>query len=50
MFNHSDNPNITWYFTNNNEIEFKATKSILYGQQLTIDYGKKYWNNRKDKI
>ena len=50
MFNHSDEPNVTWYFTKNKEIEFKAIKFILYGQQLTIDYGKKYWKYRKDKI
>lgn len=50
MFNHMDDPNVTWYFTENNDIVFQATKFILYGQQLTINYGKKYWKYRKDKI
>ena len=45
-----DDPNVTWYFTEDNDIVFQATKLILYGQQLTIDYGKKYWKYRKDKI
>tara|TARA_B110000908_G_C10263185_1_gene460983 strand:- start:3723 stop:4130 length:408 start_codon:yes stop_codon:yes gene_type:complete len=49
MFNHSDNPNVIWYFNKDKEIVFKATTLILCGQQLLINYGKKYWQSRNDK-
>ena len=50
MFNHSDNPNIKWDYNKLGDIVFISKKLILPGQQLFIDYGKKYWENRKDKF
>ena len=32
------------------DIIFKSNKLILPRQQLFINYGDKYWENRKDKI
>tara|TARA_B100000768_G_scaffold179917_1_gene198661 strand:+ start:241 stop:633 length:393 start_codon:yes stop_codon:yes gene_type:complete len=50
MFNHSDNPNILWDYNKIGDIVFISNKLILPGQQLFINYGKRYWKNRKDKI
>ena len=50
FINHSDNPNIKWDYNKLGDIVFISKKLILPGQQLFIDYGKKYWENRKDKF
>ena len=50
MFNHSDSPNVHWEYNDFGDIIFTSKKIILPGQQLYIDYGKKYWQNRTDKI
>ena len=47
MFNHSDKPNINWKFTNDNNIKFIANKNINKNTELTINYGKPYWKDRK---
>lgn len=47
MFNHSDEPNIHWKFTNDNNIKFIANKNIDKNTELTINYGKPYWKARK---
>ena len=50
MFNHSDKPNVSWTYDKMGDIIFKSNKLILPRQQLFINYGDKYWENRKDKI
>ena len=50
LFNHSDTPNIRWYFSEDNEISFIANKLILPNEQLTINYGEEYWPTREEKI
>ena len=50
LFNHSDNPNVAWNFDKYDNIVFQAKKIILPGQELLINYGDKYWKDRKDKI
>ena len=47
MFNHSDEPNIHWKFTKDNNIKFTANKNINKNTELTINYGKPYWKARK---
>ena len=47
MFNHSDEPNIHWKFTNDNNIKFIANKNINKNTELTINYGKPYWKARE---
>ncbi len=48
FYNHSFNPNVYGYesvkkqkFTN------KASRDIKKGEELTVNYGKNYWNSRK---
>jgi len=40
VFNHSDDPNLTWWLNLADEsITFRARRDIPAGEQLTIDYG-----------
>jgi hypothetical protein len=46
--NHDDNPNVKFIYvlSGNWHICYVATRDILPGQQITVSYGKAYWNSR----
>ena len=47
LYTHSENPNITFaYNSKNRQMYFIAARSINAGEELTINYGKDYWNER----
>lgn len=47
LYTHSDNPNITFaYNKKNKQMYFIAARTIKAGEELTINYGKDYWNER----
>lgn len=50
IYNHSDTPNMEKnIFWNENFIQYKSTKDIEIGEQLTYSYGEHYWESRKIK-
>ena len=51
MYNHSFEPNIVWYHTEDDRIiEFKAKQDIKKDDELTFDYGPSYKYNRRNFI
>lgn len=47
LYTHSENPNITFaYNSKNRQMYFIAARTINAGEELTINYGKDYWNER----
>lgn len=47
LYTHSETPNITFaYNSKNRQMYFIAARTISAGEELTIDYGKDYWNER----
>lgn len=47
LYKHSETPNITFaYNKQNKQMYFIASKFILAGEELSIDYGKDYWAER----
>lgn len=52
IYNHNDEPNVAWRkpFQGKPFIEFYALKDIKKGEELFINYGKKYWLVRKKKL
>jgi len=47
LYGHSPQPNITFaYNKDNRQMYFIAARTIKAGEQLTIDYGKDYWEER----
>ena len=49
LYNHSYNPNAKYYSPNSNDKSIKifANRTIKPGEEITINYGKKYWNKLK---
>ena len=45
MINHSDNPNLEYYFENDNLI-MKAVRDIKKDEELYNTYGSKWWKSR----
>lgn len=52
IYNHNDDPNVAWRkpFQGKPFIQFYALKDIKKGEELFINYGKKYWLVRKKKL
>ena len=51
IYNHSYENNISYKMeTHLKIVTFKATKDIKADEELFIDYGKEYWQNRDDLI
>lgn len=46
LYNHSYDPNAI-YCINNDMLHIIASKDIKKNQEIFINYGKKYWKNRK---
>lgn len=47
LYNHSETPNITFAYNKSNRLMyFIAAKTINAGAELTINYGKDYWDER----
>jgi len=47
LYKHSNKPNVEYiYNKSNKQMYFKAIKTIQAHQELTINYGKEYWNER----
>ena len=47
LYNHSDDPNADWVINQSkNEIRIVAKKDITKGEEITISYGKSYWESR----
>jgi len=47
LYKHSETPNITFaYNSGNKQMYFIASKFIFAGEELSIDYGKDYWQER----
>ncbi len=47
LYKHSDNPNVEYaYNRSNRQMYFKAGKVIQAHEELTINYGKDYWDER----
>lgn len=56
LFNHSDRPNCAWTFkddrfapedASNQFVIFFATREIMRGEELLVDYGDGYWEERR---
>lgn len=52
IYNHSNEPNINWELTlpEMGIIEFFSIKDIKKGEELTHNYGTRYWKSREKKI
>lgn len=50
IYNHSYNPNMIWGIIDIKlrVINFVAIKDIEIGEELTLNYGKKWWDKRKN--
>lgn len=47
LYKHSDNPNVSYaYNRSNRQMYFIAARPIQAQEELTINYGKDYWNER----
>ncbi len=51
FINHSYEPNVEWVLTNGDDekppiMEIRALRPIAAGEQLTLDYGNRYWSDR----
>jgi len=48
LYQHSEEPNMEFgYNKSNKQMYFTATRMIRAGEELTINYGKEYWDERK---
>ena len=52
LYNHSYKPNVEWRILeeDNRFIAFEAIKNIKVGDEIVHDYGKEYWETRKEKV
>ena len=50
IYNHKDDPNLTWRPINNRIINFYSIKKINAGEQLFHTYGEKYWKSKEKKL
>lgn len=46
LYNHSANPNVEYVQDEPSTIRFRALRTVLPGEELTIDYGEKWWETR----
>jgi hypothetical protein len=48
LYQHSEKPNLEFgYNKNSKQMYFTSVRMIKAGEELTIDYGKEYWDERK---
>jgi SET domain-containing protein len=46
LYNHSDVPNVEYVQDDPSTIEFLALRTVSPGDELTIDYGRDWWETR----
>jgi hypothetical protein len=46
LYNHSASPNLEYYQDEPDVITFVAAREIESGEELTIDYGREWWEGR----
>ena len=46
LYNHSGEPNVEYVQDEPTTIEFLALRAIAAGEELTIDYGREWWDTR----
>jgi uncharacterized protein len=46
LYNHAADPNLEYYQDEPDTITFAATRAIERGEELTIDYGAEWWEQR----
>jgi len=46
LYNHSPSPNLEYFQDDPEMITFVATRAIKRGEELTIDYGAEWWEQR----
>jgi uncharacterized protein len=46
LYNHSENPNVEYVQEKPSTMEFRALRSVEPGDELTIDYGREWWETR----
>lgn len=49
IYNHSDQSNASWEFDSIPNLFINATRDIYAGEEIFVDYGTAYWDNRNDK-
>lgn len=50
LYNHSDKNNACWDNVDNNKIKITAKKKILPGEEIFINYGEHYFNERSHLV
>lgn len=43
LFNHSDEPNVEYQYTEEETIQYRTTRSVKKGEELLINYGSIWW-------
>jgi uncharacterized protein len=46
LYNHSPDPNVEYVQDDPSILSFHALRTVLPGEELTIDYGDKWWETR----
>jgi SET domain-containing protein len=46
LYNHSANPNVEYVQDEPSTISFRALRTVMPGEELTIDYGDRWWETR----
>jgi len=46
LYNHSANPNVEYVQDEPSIIKFRALRTVRPGEELTIDYGERWWETR----
>ena len=46
LYNHAANPNLEYLQQEPSMIAFQARRDVRQGEELTIDYGKEWWETR----
>ena len=46
LYNHSANPNVEYFQDEPSVIMFRALRTVMPGDELTIDYGGEWWETR----
>ena len=46
LYNHSADPNVEYLQDEPSTISFRALRTVLPGEELTIDYGDRWWETR----